>query len=364
MGWVKFNNIYSSNGSGRTAIDSSFDLVVQTPPTETYPERDIETVHITGRNGDIFLDKDSYKNGTRVYNFAVRFPNELASDFNNITRKVTSWLHSAKGYAILEDSYSPDVYRKALFKNAGSYVNAYDQATAFEVEFDCKPQKFLKAYAEPLEIPYTDLYSDWYTVENPTDQIALPIIGPSVIIPTTNHVPYLLALVNGRSVKWFRYEDGDVSLNTDTTRYAWKNKTLTEDSIVYTAQSSPEAGQKIFADPELTDEVSTITSVKTNLTLWQIIICKNKTNYQSDDYWIIDIDNDYDECNRITINSEYMECYDETGSDIVLKNQYVTITGTEGFPRLYPGNNYIKFLDPRVTPPTNPIPLIRNYWYL
>ena len=361
MGWVKFNDIYSSTGSGRTAIDSSFDLVVQTPPTETYPERDIDVIHITGRNGDIFLDKDSYKNGTRVYNFAVRFPNELASDFSNITRKVTSWLHSAKGYAILEDSYSPDVYRKALFKNAGSYVNAYDQATAFEVEFDCKPQKFLKAYASALEIPWSNVNNTWYKIENPTDQIALPILGPSNIIPYTNHQPYITANIGGSSVRWLKYDEGAVSPS-----WAWRNKTLTEDSIVYTDGNIEiiPGTTKIYGDPELTDEIATITSYQPNVALWQIMICRDKDHFLDDDHWTIDVNNDYGECPYLTVNSEYMECYDESGSDIVLKNQFVTISGTQGFPRLYPGDNYIKFIGGTGGGPTNDIKLIRNFWYL
>ena len=33
-----------------------FGLVVQTPPTYSYPERDVTITHIPGRDGDIIID--------------------------------------------------------------------------------------------------------------------------------------------------------------------------------------------------------------------------------------------------------------------------------------------------------------------
>ncbi len=420
MGYAIFNGVSST----------SLGLVIQTPPNETYPEKDVETIHVIGRNGDVILDHDSYKNGSRVYNFAVAFPdlpcvecggkvfvrdslsdkltnpryawicNDVNSSikvltvssapsvgdtlyyynsgaeygiitsesnssgtFNFYTRVFTKWMHSAKGYAILEDSYAPDVFRKAIYYNGGSYTNAYGQATAFEVEFICKPQKYLKDYATEIEIDYEDIVDTWYELDNPTDQNASPIFGPSNIIPWTNHVPYITAMYNGVLTRWLWDEEDAVSPN-----YAWKNKNLATDSVVYTVSQNPDPSDpqlnKIYGDPQCTDLITTITNRVDTLTLYKILVCRDKDDFDGNDHWTIDVNNDYGEAGRITVNSEYMECYDETGSSIVLKNQYVSISGTEGFPMLCPGKNYIMFDGGEGGGPINAVKLIQNYWVL
>ena len=434
MGYVVFNGVSSA----------SLGLVIQTPPEETYPSKDVETIHITGRNGDIILDKDSYKNGTRVYNFAIGFPeldcievrgivyvknsetysgppyygwtcndpnldtatyektvrtmsrrptvNDITyreegygseywpvlseswtiGAFNFYTRIFTKWVHSAKGYANLEDSYAPDIYRRAIYYDSGSYVNAYDQATAFEVAFGCKPQKFLKAYAEPINIPWSQVQGQWYKVYNPTDQIAKLTIGPSAEIPQTTHYPYIY--VNGdashqelNNAKYFRYEQGDTRAY-----YAWINKTydgVEKYKIVYTVLAAPEAQQSIKYKPEASSSYicGTVTSYHSTLTTYQIKIGRRSgDDFESDDHWVIDINNDYETCNRLTISSEYMECYyeDPDTGEITLKNQYVSISGTEGFPVLFPGDNYIWYDNTSGAPSGNIIPLTTNYWCL
>ena len=442
MGYVNFNGVSSA----------SLGLVVQTPPVESYSSKDVESIHITGRNGDIILDHDSYKNGTRVYNFAVAFPdlpcievkglvyirdqakdknlnigssavwchaftcpdpeisslnpnktmliNSTSEDeyaigsavynysgvlysyisnssvksgmFGFYTRVVTHWIHSSSGYAVLHDSYSPDVYRMAIFYDGGSYTNGYDQGTAFEVAFVCKPQKFLNAFSGVYEILWSQVQQQWFEVVNPTDQIAKPIIGPSAQIPQTTHHPYIL--VNGDSqhtqlngAKYFRYEEGDTA-----NYYAWFNKTydgVNKFKIVYTQYAAPRPSvpDMIRYEPKSSSSYicGSVSSYHPTLSTYLIKIGrKSGSDFETDDHWIIDIDNDYGEINKLTINSEYMECYDETGEQIVLKNHLVSISGTEGFPLLFPGSNYIWFDNSSGAESGLTIPLVRNYWSL
>ena len=446
MGYVNFNGVSSA----------SLGLVVQTPPVESYSSKDVESVHITGRNGDIILDHDSYKNGTRIYNFAVAFPdlpcievkglvyirdqakdkninigssavwchaftcpdpdisslspnktmliNSTSEDeyaigsavynysgvlysyisnssvksgmFGFYTRVVTHWIHSANSYAVLRDSYSPDVYRMAIFYDGGSYTNGYDQGTAFEVAFVCKPQKFLKAFSGAYEIPWDQVQQQWFSIINPTDQIAKPVIGPSAVIPQTVHYPYITVTGNSsypeyNNTKFFRYEAGD---RRGSSYRAWINKTYNPNDgdthpykIVYTATTTPSSGTQVRCGQGASfDVVGTVNNYEDNLVFYKIKIGKKSgANFETDDHWIIDIDNDYGEVNKITINSEYMECYYENPStgEITLKNHLVSISGTEGFPLLFPGENYIWF-DNGGTPTDNKIPLVRNYWSL
>ena len=69
------------------------------PGYET-PEKDYEVTHIPGRNGDIYVDKGSYKNVSRSYDIAIGAENK---DFTIMANFISEWLNSASGYAKLED---------------------------------------------------------------------------------------------------------------------------------------------------------------------------------------------------------------------------------------------------------------------
>lgn len=120
-----------------------FGLVIQTPPDYTYPQRDVSTVHVPGRTGDLHLDNGSFKNVTRTYSLAKAFRRNNKNMYINF-EQVLAWLHSAKGdYVRLADDYDKNVFRKASFYSNGSVTNLYDEAMAFTVTFDCKPQRYL-----------------------------------------------------------------------------------------------------------------------------------------------------------------------------------------------------------------------------
>ena len=146
-------------------------VVIQSPPVYETPEKDYEVIHVEGRNGDILINKGSYRNSIRTYYLASVFrPN---TSFAENARALADWLHSANGYARLEDSYDPDVYRMAMYRNSAELANYYDQATALEVEFECKPQRYLKS-GEKEHVITT--YRNPLVLINQTKNDALPII--------------------------------------------------------------------------------------------------------------------------------------------------------------------------------------------
>lgn len=156
-------------------------VVIQTPPSYEFPERDYEVYHIEGRSGDLTIDKGSYKNVKRSYLLGIVF--QPLKTFSESAAEITSWLHSAKGYARLEDTYEPNVYRKALYRQGGSMTNIFDQASAIRIDFECKPQRYLKTG----EITQSVLTKDiWVAInDNPTNFISLPeltIIGDSLTL--------------------------------------------------------------------------------------------------------------------------------------------------------------------------------------
>lgn len=186
MGIVTYNGV-TSNELG---------LIVQATPSYTYAEKNITFQHIVGRNGDLVINSKCYKNTTRTYYFAKVFrPGET---YISTSKSITEWLHSANNYVRLEDTYEPDFYRMALYKDPGTYTNYYDQASAFEVTFECKPQKWLKIGDSPLDL-------DNLTITNPTNFDAMPIFE----LPVTANVDVNLYVNGTLAIKITGIESSD-----------------------------------------------------------------------------------------------------------------------------------------------------------
>ena len=169
-----------------------FDLVIQAPPTYNFPEKDVTVEHIPGRNGDLIIDNGCWKNTERTYSVASVF--RPGTDFISNSERLINWLTSKKGYHRLEDSYDPDVYRLASYKQSGSLTNFYDKATILSVTFDCKPQRYLKNGEKSVE--FDGLVA---VLENPTGFTALPEITVKNILPLENEV-LLLTIQNDNKV--------------------------------------------------------------------------------------------------------------------------------------------------------------------
>lgn len=158
MGLVKFNGINSAD----------LGLIVQFIPTYSYPSKEYETLHIPGRNGDLVIDKGSYQNVERTYSFAKVY--KRGEKFVPVANSIVSWLHSATGYARLEDSYEPEYYRLAMFKSDGEMSDYYNEATALEVTFECKPQRWLVSGDKEISL------NNGSKLKNPTSFDSSPII--------------------------------------------------------------------------------------------------------------------------------------------------------------------------------------------
>lgn len=157
MGIVIFNNVSSAD----------YGILVEHPPGYQTPQRDYEKVHVPGRNGDLIIDSGSYQNVPRSYDIAF---GNLEKRFEAMANKASEWLNSADGYAKLEDTYEPEYYRLALYQESVNFENILRHAGRATINFDCKPQRFLKAGDDVIEINSTT------TLRNPTFHVAEPII--------------------------------------------------------------------------------------------------------------------------------------------------------------------------------------------
>ena len=131
-------------------------------------ERAVDYVTIPGRNGAFALDHGRFENVTVKYSCAMGADSDTdfadaISDFRNI-------LASAKGYQRLEDDMNPTEYRMAVFSKGIEAPTLNQQTATFDVEFSCKPQRFLKSGETAVSITSGD------TITNPTLFDASPML--------------------------------------------------------------------------------------------------------------------------------------------------------------------------------------------
>lgn len=109
------------------------------------PEPEYETIEIEGRNGDLIIDKNRFKNIKGTY------PAVIYEDFERNYMGLRSFLLSKKGYLRLEDTFVPERFR--LGRVMGDLTPKYPkdfQIGSFEINFWCKPQWFLKTGEQPI----------------------------------------------------------------------------------------------------------------------------------------------------------------------------------------------------------------------
>lgn len=165
------------------------DLFVSGGGTHNAPERDIESVSVPGRNGDLTIDHGRYKNITVSYDGWI-----LGEDYEFVRSKMDlakQFLCSRIGYKRLTDDYYLDInnnpiyYRMArLSGDLGfSVSNTYPVTAVTSIKFDCMPQRWRLDGEIPLQIASS---SPDITYNNPTAYESLPLItiqgvGPASI---------------------------------------------------------------------------------------------------------------------------------------------------------------------------------------
>lgn len=133
--------------------------------TTAAPERDVTTVTIPGRNGDLLVDSGRWKNTT------VSYPCTIAREFEGRFAAFKQALLAEGGYKRLEDTLHPDEYRLAYLAGPlAPETIPYNRAGTFALDFSCKPQRFLKSGEDTLTV------ASGGKLYNPTGCAALPLI--------------------------------------------------------------------------------------------------------------------------------------------------------------------------------------------
>ena len=150
---------------GNKASDD-VDVVVEKSPYFPMPARKREVISIPGRNGDIIITQDAYENVVQEYELAI----VTEKDLPTAVRAVMEWLMRPAGYARLEDSFNPDIYRLAYLNNTNNIENNFQVAGRAKVTWSCKPERFLRSGERPI------LCFSGIKLANPTVYTAKPLI--------------------------------------------------------------------------------------------------------------------------------------------------------------------------------------------
>lgn len=99
------------------------------------PERDVETISVPGRNGDLLFDNGRYKNVDRIYRIQCTGLTNIQNLLSALTAEI--------GYQILTDDYEPDYYFRARVKGSPKINRFSEESVDITLTFDRVPQKFL-----------------------------------------------------------------------------------------------------------------------------------------------------------------------------------------------------------------------------
>ena len=120
-------------------VDSrDFGVYISGKGTFNASARDYNMIPVPGRNGDLVGPEKRFQNGTLVY------PAFIYANFKQNIADFRNYPLSLVGYHDLIDSYHPTEIRKVLFQGPfNAEVVTKNDAGSFDIEFICKPQRFL-----------------------------------------------------------------------------------------------------------------------------------------------------------------------------------------------------------------------------
>lgn len=132
--------------------------------SDAVPVVDIQS--IPGRNGDLVWDTGSYENRSGSASCFC-----LQKDVEKALSAAGRFLMSGKGYRRLETSDDPDHFWMARVENSPEIAMRLRTLAPFSIDFDCKPQRFLK------DGENTIVFTESGSLFNQYGQVALPLIA-------------------------------------------------------------------------------------------------------------------------------------------------------------------------------------------
>ena len=112
-------------------------LIVEEKSIYNGPQPDFELISVPGRDGDIILDHNRYKNVEVSYTVSFIGTKEKAA-------ALRQWLCARAVYGYLSDSYQPEYFRYAVFISQLNIEEVMHNVGRAVLTFSCKPYLYRK----------------------------------------------------------------------------------------------------------------------------------------------------------------------------------------------------------------------------
>lgn len=164
-------------------------LLISGEKTYNSPSRDVTTVSIPGRSGDLIIDNGRYNNIEISYTVSFR------KDVPEKTRALKAWLLSNAGYRRLDDTYQPEYFRLAAISNATAFEISINRYGTAELIFNCNPFLFSKGGEQTVSIPASGgrIYNPEYFESRPI----ITVYGNGNGVLSVNNINYNLSDIDG-----------------------------------------------------------------------------------------------------------------------------------------------------------------------
>lgn len=138
------NTMHFLTFAGKSSLD--FGIRISGEGTYNRPKRKYSSHDVTGRNGSLLIDENSFEN------IEVKYPSFIVDDMPERIEDFANYMGSFAGYQRIEDTYAPDIYRMGQYKTELSIESAgyMNRQGEFDIVFNCKPQRFLKSGEIPI----------------------------------------------------------------------------------------------------------------------------------------------------------------------------------------------------------------------
>lgn len=196
---------------------ATYNIFASGENTYNAAERDVSSIEVPGRSGNLLVDNGRFKN------VDVKYPCVIPYGFQSNANNIRAWLMSNSfGYHKITDDYDTDHFRMGRYKGGIEFEPFYaNQAAALaDVTFDCKPQRFLTSgdsnISKIVTVPNTEV-----TLTNPTNFDAKPIVfvtkqrGADTMAVKVNDEEFSILPSGGKTSFYIDCESMDVYYSGD-----------------------------------------------------------------------------------------------------------------------------------------------------
>ena len=207
INWFEFNGTRSDR----------MELLIAEKSIYNAPQRDVELIHVPGRNGDVLIDHGGWNNVDVSYTVQfVGLPEKAP--------QLRQWLQ-ATGYGVLRDSYQPDYFRYGVFVSQMNPEEIARKVGRLQLIFSCKPFLYW-AYTDATTQDKITLNASSGSITSAT---GATVSGGSATIANPEAYasqPYIKITAGS----------GSVGLEVDSELMsAYKGSTLSNDKVLFTS---------------------------------------------------------------------------------------------------------------------------------